>query len=230
MMEVNEPLGALKAAVSIYYNYTGQEGSCFDFDSMMMSARQHWMIRHGRYDLLSSTNTDTSGYKKIEIQRTLESSRSLVIDVKWTDTDRAWNYQTCTEVYQPMPTNGITDFEVPYVPNETAYFEHCQREWGVMPRPNWEEMYFMGQDISTGSNIFITNGQLDPWRAAGIQNVQGLPASIVIRTIEHAAHHLDLRSSHPKDPLSVTKVREEQRSHIRMWIKEWRDKYSCAGP
>jgi hypothetical protein len=66
-----------------------------------------------------------------------------------------------------MPTNGITDFELPYQPNKTSYFEHCKEIWGVTPRPNWEEMYFFGRDIGSGSNIFITNGQLDPWRYVG---------------------------------------------------------------
>ena len=29
----------------------------------------------------------------------------------------AWGYQTCTEVFQPIPSNGITDFYLPYTPN-----------------------------------------------------------------------------------------------------------------
>lgn len=128
-----------------------------------------------------------------------------------------------TEVYQPMPTNGVTDFELPYEPNQTACFEHCQKVWGVVPRPNWEEMYFFGQDIGSGSNIFITNGQVDPWRAAGITELpKGANPSIVTRTIEMGAHHLDLRGSHPLDPPSVIRVREEEKGHMKLWIREWR--------
>jgi hypothetical protein len=131
-----------------------------------------------------------------------------------------------TEVYQPMPTNGVTDFELPYQPNQTAYFEHCRKVWDVAPRPNWEEIYFFGQDIGKGSNIFITNGQLDPWRAAGITTLpKGANPSIVTRTIELGAHHYDLRGSHPLDPPSVTRVREEEKEHMKAWIQEWKENH-----
>lgn len=123
-----------------------------------------------------------------------------------------------------MPTNGITDFELPYTPNKTAYFERCRKEWNVVPRPNWEEMYFFGSHIGTGSNIFITNGQLDPWRAAGITKLpKGANPSIVVRTIEDGAHHFDLRPSHPLDPPSVIQVRKEEKEHMKKWIQEWQD-------
>ena len=122
-----------------------------------------------------------------------------------------------------MPTDGVTDFEVPYSPNETEYYARCLRRWEVTPRPDWEEMTFMGADIGSGSNIFLTNGQLDPWRAAGIQALpRGAdPNLIVVRTIKNGAHHLDLRASHPKDPPSVTAVREEEKAEIQKWITSW---------
>ena len=123
-----------------------------------------------------------------------------------------------------MPTNGVTDFELPYTPNETAYFERCRKEWNVVPRPNWEEMYFFGSNIGTGSNIFITNGQLDPWRAAGITKLpKGANPSLVVRTIKDGAHHFDLRPSHPLDPPSVIQVRREEKKHMKKWIQEWQE-------
>lgn len=139
----------------------------------------------------------------------------------------AWGYQCCTEVYQPMPTDGVTDFELPHKVNKTAYFENCRRRWkGVTPRPNWEEMTFMSSNIQAGSNIFLTSGQLDPWRAAGIQEVpKGSPSSIIVRIIEHGAHHLDLRSSNPLDPPSVIKVRQEEMQAMRRWIQQWKEIY-----
>jgi hypothetical protein len=41
---------------------------------------------------------------------------------------RGWGYQTCTEVFQPMPTNGVTDMLLPSTPNKTALFESCEEE------------------------------------------------------------------------------------------------------
>eukprot|EP00536_Pseudo-nitzschia_multiseries_P009386 jgi/Psemu1/200556/e_gw1.260.11.1 len=140
----------------------------------------------------------------------------------------AWNYQCCTEVYQPMPTNGVTDLELPHQPNKTEYFERCRKRWdGVEPRPDWEEMTFMSNNIQAGSNLFLTSGQLDPWRAAGIQSLprNADPESIVVRIIEDGAHHLDLRSSHPLDPPSVTSVRSEELKSFEGWVRQWRELY-----
>ena len=93
--------------------------------------------------------------------------------------------------------------------------------------PNWEEMTFMSDNIQAGSNIFLTSGQLDPWRAAGIQSVpKGTrDNSIIVRIIEGGAHHFDLRPSHPMDPPSVIAVRKEEMAAMEAWIREWREMY-----
>jgi len=121
-----------------------------------------------------------------------------------------------------MPTNGITDMFLPYTPNDALIFQSCNTTWGVTPRPNWEEMTFWGADISSATNIFITNGQIDPWRGGGIQTCPKCEPSIVVRLLEGAAHHLDLRASNDLDPVSVVMVREEERKVFNEWIKEWR--------
>jgi hypothetical protein len=248
MLASNTSLGALKAAAKVYYNYTGQAGACFDFDEIIQEAAVHWQ-RKGQRDRLfqqhvRSQKRAPQGLAASTSLRTTRlgerAARQSVWDIASFDKlprlfqlanreeklswyKDPWGYQTCTEVYQPMPTDGITDFEVPYTPNQTEYFLDCQRQWGVEPRPNWEEMTFMGADIGAGSNIFLTNGQVDPWRAAGIQTVpKGSDGSIIVRTMENAAHHLDLRASHELDPPSVTAVREEEKVAIREWIAQWR--------
>jgi pimeloyl-ACP methyl ester carboxylesterase len=245
-------LGALKAAANVYYNYTGQAGNCFEFDSLVMKeSAKHWE-RKGQQDRLydqalrirnRQIKQETNRKRETDLERRTRrhekrQSRSMpdqhlinsgIVDnnhtttVAFTETQAGWGYQTCTEVYQPMPTDGVTDFELPYTPNQTAYFLNCQRRFDVVPRPDWEEMTFMGDDIGTGSNIFITNGQLDPWRAAGIQKVpKGAGGSIIVRTLEGAAHHLDLRAANDLDPPSVVAVRKEQKAVIQRWITQWR--------
>jgi lysosomal Pro-X carboxypeptidase len=145
-------------------------------------------------------------------------------------TNIAWQYQCCTEAYQPMPTNGVTDFEIPHKPSKVKYFDRCQKRWeGVTPRPNWEETTFWSSNIQAGSNIFLASGQLDPWRAAGIQSAPpGLPDSIIIRIIENGAHHFDLRGSHPLDPPAVIRVREEELAAMRQWIVQWKEFYPAT--
>jgi len=215
-------LKALRAAAQVYYNYTGQAGPCFDWlgrgaDAGDGEARtrpsksnhQYWN-RMGQMDRVSPLNDSTAQ------------------EDDWVGV--AWGYQCCTEVYQPMPTNGVTDFELPYTPNQTQYFQNCQRRWdGVTPRPNWEEMTFWSDKIQAGSNIFLSSGQLDPWRAAGIQRLdKARDNSIIIRIIEQGAHHYDLRGSHPLDPPSVVKVRQEELQAMKGWIQEWRQLYPSS--
>ena len=237
MIEAGTGLGALRAAADVYYNYTGQAGSCYGKDFIEHHTIQH-LHRKGQLDRLPVESKIFHGTSERDTVRSRRNGAGVLkvvgVDVRDVenvplrnlrqDEINAWGYQVCTEVYQPMPTDGITDFEVPYTPNKTAYFDHCWKRYGVAPRANWEEHHFMGFDIGSVSNVFLSNGQLDPWRAAGIQTLPpgASPTSIIIRTIEDGAHHLDLRSSHPLDPASVIEVRKEETEAMVRWIKEWK--------
>ena len=218
MKFANTGLEALRIATNIYFNYTGQAGNCYNFESLVQREASSYWRRKGQQDHLFLQHT------QIKQRRVLAHQTSIQGDE--IDTDIAWSYQTCTEVYQPMPTNGVTDFDIPYTPNQTAYYASCWEQFNVKPRPNWEEMHFMGANIAAGSNIFLTSGQLDPWRAAGIQvKPKGAPESIVVRIIDNAAHHLDLRAANKLDPPSVVAVRKEQMASIQKWILQWKETY-----
>ena len=244
MIEAGSGLGALRAAADIYYNYTGQAGFCYGKNFIQRHALQH-LHRKGRLDrisvgghelfygsiesdLVTSHQGKTGEQRKVDVAPGNDHSASLFSWPPFLDSINAWGYQVCTEVYQPMPTDGITDFEIPYTPNRTAYFYHCWKRFGVAPREDWEEHHFMGHDVGTTTNVFLSNGQLDPWRAAGIQALPpgASQSSMIIRTIKDAAHHLDLRSSHPLDPESVIEVRKEEKEAMHSWIKEWRELHS----
>jgi Serine carboxypeptidase S28 len=224
MLKETTALGALRATAQVYYNYTGQAGECFDW-----FGKDDDTIRRRR--LLSAKTTDSFWNRLGQMDRVIGENNEASDNDDDDDTSGiAWGYQCCTEAYQPMPTDGVTDLEMPYTPNETEYFESCRNRWdGVTPRPNWEETTFWSDNIQAGSNIFLSNGQLDPWRAAGIQS---LPPesddSIIVRTIEHGAHHLDLRASHPMDPPSVKLVRQEELQAMQKWIQQWRERYPAT--
>merc|ERR1719203_2593741 len=69
------------------------------------------------------------------------------------------------------------------------------------------------------SNIFFSNGNLDPWSSAGVAPpgpTERLPAAV----IEQGGHHLDFFPSTDQDPPSVRKVRAMERKYIRRWIRE----------
>lgn len=173
MIKAGTPLGALRSAADVYYNYSGQAGECFGFGS------------DDADDDIKAASGPPSG----------------------------WGYQTCTEVYQPTPTNGLYpapggDMLLPSVPNKTAIFDQCKARYGVAPRPDWEENHLWGPNIGTGSNVFLSAGQLDPWRSGGIGQpptaagscpAAGTEGDNAYPSIEFhlnldGAHHLDLRA------------------------------------
>ena len=125
MLQETTGLGALRAAAQVYYNFTGQAGRCFD-----------WLDRTKKTNREETAAEGQLYWKRLgQLDRT-----SSVMGQSYGDdwTSVVWDYQCCTEVYQPMPTNGVTDhFELPYQTNKTKYFLRCQRRWdGVTPRPN----------------------------------------------------------------------------------------------
>ncbi|KAG8260746.1 hypothetical protein J6590_090065 [Homalodisca vitripennis] len=63
-----------------------------------------------------------------------------------------------------------------------------------------------------------SNGLLDPWSSGGVlRNVSATAQAIIM---PDTAHHLDLRSSNPNDPMSVIIVRRYYRYIIRYWISQ----------
>ena len=82
--------------------------------------------------------------------------------------------------------------------------ESCQAEWHVDPRYDWPLNFFGGWnpevDFEGYSNIFFSNGVLDPWSAGGVKkNV----TTDIFAFVMQSAHHLDMRTPNPLDPPSV---------------------------
>eukprot|EP01013_Petalomonas_cantuscygni_P038925 TRINITY_DN70173_c0_g1_i1.p1 TRINITY_DN70173_c0_g1~~TRINITY_DN70173_c0_g1_i1.p1 ORF type:complete len:535 (-),score=30.64 TRINITY_DN70173_c0_g1_i1:154-1758(-) len=138
----------------------------------------------------------------------------------------AWSYQTCTEVWQPMATDGVSDFYAPAPVNETALFETCRTQWNVKPRPTWWEEHFGGCNVSAATNIFFPYGSLDPWSEGGCSSMDrsgpGNGGGIRVVTMQGAAHHLDLRWPNDADPPDVVRVRGEIAAAIGSWVGEWK--------
>jgi len=95
--------------------------------------------------------------------------------------------------------------------------EYCQEKWGVAQRPGWSAIQLWGKDISSASNIIFSNGDLDPWRPGGV--LQDVSPTLVAVLVKGGAHHLDLRTSNPKDPATVTQAREQELELIQKFIQ-----------
>lgn len=133
--------------------------------------------------------------------------------------DKGWGYQACTEMVMPMCSSGDDNMFPPSSWDFNVFSESCQKLWGVVPRPLWIPLQYGGRNITAHSNIVFSNGNLDPWSGGGVTTT--LSDSLIAIVIEGGAHHLDLRSSNPKDPPSVIKARLMERSYIAKWINEW---------
>lgn len=136
---------------------------------------------------------------------------------------QGWNYLACTDVPMPMGSDGKQDMFYPAPWNYQAYSDECFATYGVRPRYDWVFYEFGGknpkQDFKAHSNIYFSNGKLDPWMAGGV--LETINDSVIARIIEKGAHHLDLRTPEEGDPESVVAARAEELSFLKKWIAEY---------
>jgi len=87
--------------------------------------------------------------------------------------------------------------------------------------------YFGGYDIYKDflsvTNIVWSNGELDPWRAGGLNENVSADGSSIALYIEGGAHHLDLRLPEDLDPATVTEARNIEMANIKKWIDEYQN-------
>ena len=107
------------------------------------------------------------------------------------------------------------------------YTKMCQDAYGLTPDYDWALRYFGGfdneKDFMAVTNTIFSNGQLDPWRAGGLnQNVTTDGTGIALY-IEGGAHHLDLRPPNDQDPITVTQARNIEMANIKKWIAEYQN-------
>ena len=90
------------------------------------------------------------------------------------------------------------------------------------PWARWEDIYYgglLGPEMS--SNIFFSNGALDPWSSAGV--LHNVSDSVESMLLDLGAHHLDLFFSDPEhDPPCAAEARRREKIAIQKWIGEWR--------
>jgi hypothetical protein len=127
-----------------------------------------------------------------------------------------------------MPTGfGEDSMFIPLKIDYEAYTKMCQETYGLTPQYNWALDYFGGYNIDKDflavSNIVWSNGELDPWRAGGLNKNVSADGSSIALYIEGGAHHLDLRPPNDLDPPLVTLARDIEMTNIKKWISEYQN-------
>lgn len=142
--------------------------------------------------------------------------------------DGIWDYQRCNEL-QPdsfwFSTYGSDSDMFWYQPENISFtLTHCMDEYNVVPPLTWMTQAFNLPIFHGGtSRIIFSNGEYDPWGAAGIQISPNPEIDLVSVFVPEGAHHLDLMFSNPMDPIQVTNVRTYEMQMVRAWVTEARN-------
>ena len=139
--------------------------------------------------------------------------------------DGIWDYQWCTQLMCQetyFSRRGVDEGGVfpAFEFNQTWVDTHCLKKYGVTPAHRWISSSYGGWDAITGngvSNIVFSNGEYDPWRAAGVYGFNATERDVVSLLVQQGAHHLDLMFSTEDDPQSVRDVRAVELSYISKW-------------
>ena len=130
-----------------------------------------------------------------------------------------WNYQTCTEMVMPMCSDGVNDMFEKVNWDFDQFTTSCMESFQVVPREYWAVHTYGGKNISNeASNIYFTNGHLDPWSGGGV--LTSLSESLQAYVISDGAHHVDLRGSHPEDTAPIKHARVIGLAEITTWISQ----------
>jgi lysosomal Pro-X carboxypeptidase len=108
----------------------------------------------------------------------------------------SWDFQTCTLHVEAI---GLIDDMFPYRPWSLEWLtNHCQRRFGVTPRPMSIDQKYRIQNIEQiTSHIIFTNGLRDGWSVSGIQH--NLTDTLVALNFPNGAHHSDLSGKGPSE-------------------------------
>ena len=147
----------------------------------------------------------------------------------------ATNHPLPTTRYQPPATNqpqphvrgrAMTHRDSASA-HQTWVNERCRGKYGphVTPRATHVAQQYGGWEALSGpaasaSHIVFSNGEFDPWRAAGVNGLNVTERDVVSVLVQEGAHHLDLMFATPEDSQSVRDVRALEMAYITKWEQE----------
>ncbi|KAK9676932.1 hypothetical protein RND81_11G110900 [Saponaria officinalis] len=173
---------------------------------------------------LSDNVTCFKGSELSQVPGTQSKAESI------SDTSLGWPWQICSEmVYSGDVGVNINDtgsmFSDIVKPFDVkAQMQECYAMYGVLPRPNWVQSYYGGQDIKLvlkrfGSNIIFSNGLRDPYSPAGV--LEDLSDTLKAIYTPQGAHGLDMRMTLTNDPEWLITMRKKEVQIIQGWLTQY---------
>lgn len=215
--------------VQVWYNATGRSGStCLDWDSTGAStSTDHKTHRRG---MRSDPVVHASG----------QESSECTVAPEGLSFATAWEILVCNsglnlvnwrargvgrDVYWPpnVPKNyslssvvvGSLAYCSEFAAMGLAGVSQARDEWAMAI-----EARYGGSRLKTASNVVFTNGDLDPWAAAGVEVQDSSGQEMSSYLIEDGGHHLDLFWPTDDDPESVRFVRKLLEQHVGRWVSQ----------
>eukprot|EP00825_Cyclidium_porcatum_P018766 TRINITY_DN2135_c0_g1_i3.p1 TRINITY_DN2135_c0_g1~~TRINITY_DN2135_c0_g1_i3.p1 ORF type:complete len:442 (+),score=68.37 TRINITY_DN2135_c0_g1_i3:540-1865(+) len=133
-----------------------------------------------------------------------------------------WDVLACADLAMPISSDGVRDMFRNIQWDPVAYNQECQSQFELWPDLSWVLNFYGGiidEDFSFASNIFFTNGMLDPWSAGGVY-LTNSSLNVGHILMPASAHHLDLRLPNAADPSYVVNGRAEVFQYIQLWLNQ----------
>ncbi|KAK2078013.1 hypothetical protein QBZ16_003881 [Prototheca wickerhamii] len=133
--------------------------------------------------------------------------------------DQPWGYLVCAELQFPdSNANATTSMFMPQYTDFEQRLQNCVKEFNITSSPQRALREYGGARLNGASNVYLTNGDMDPWYTFGVLN--NVSETVTSFLIKDAAHHADLMDPSDADPPSVEQARELGLYWIRRWIAE----------
>jgi len=140
--------------------------------------------------------------------------------------DSMWGYLSCTQVVNPIGSDGVSDFFLPVdlwdVENRRR---SCMEKWGVEPQRegNYHADLFgwhrLPQLAGSITKILFAFGTYDAWTGFALSKKDISPELPVVMA-KGGCHGSDLIGTRAEDTADLLEARKTELSHIKRWVEE----------
>jgi len=137
-----------------------------------------------------------------------------------------WGYFSCTQVVNPIESNGVTDFFWPPAPwNVEDRRSSCMKDWGIEPQVEGDYhaeifgFHHLSQLAESVNRMLFAFGSHDAWTGFALTTTDISPELPVV-VAKGGTHGGDLLSPRSDDTEDMLAARAREKSFILRWVQE----------